>query len=206
LRREQITVPPDLTLPELLDKFVAGRRNHLYVVDGGGRFLGAVNLHDVNRLLREGATAARAEDLVRGDFEATTPGEPLHTVLERFGKLDAERLPVVDTAETKRLVGTVSKRDILAVYSRDLLQRGLRLRAADLEPPVEKLIDEVPVPRDLAGKTVEEARFADSAGVTLLMVRRGASWLIPDASTLLAPEDRLIVFGPPGRLAALRPR
>jgi len=36
------------------------------------------------------------------------------------------------------------------------------------------------------------------------MVRRARSWLIPDAATRFAPEDRLIVFGPPDRLEALR--
>jgi CBS domain-containing protein len=204
LRKEQITVAPDLSLAELLDRFVSARRNHLYVVGPDGRFGGAVNLHDVNRLLREGASAARAADLARTDFEVTTPGEPLERVLERFAKLDAERLPVVDAPESRRLVGTVSKRDILAVYSRDLIQRGARLSARDLDAPVGHLMDDVAVPPDLVGGSLEEARFAERWGATLLMIRRGRTWLVPDAATRFADGDRLIVFGPPERLEVLR--
>jgi CIC family chloride channel protein len=204
LRKEQITVPPDLSLAELLDRFVSARRNHLYVVAADGRFGGAVNLHDVNRLLREGASAARAEDLARTDFEVTTPGEPLERVLERFAKLAAERLPVVDSAESRRLVGTVSKRDILAVYSRDLIQRGSRVKARDLDAPVGHLMDDVGVPPDLVGSSFEHARFAERWGATLLMIRRGRSWLVPDAATRFADGDRLIVFGPPERVEILR--
>ncbi|HKC23640.1 MAG TPA: chloride channel protein [Thermoanaerobaculia bacterium] len=205
LRREQVTVTPDLTLPDLLDRFVANRRNHVYVVDADDRFRGAVNLHDVNRLLGEGTSSARASDVAREDFEATYPSEPLHRVLERFAKQDAERLPVLDAPETRRLIGTVSKRDILGVYSRDLLQRGTNLKAAHLEAPVDRLVDEIPVPPELVGLSVGEARFPERYGATLLMVRRArSSWLIPDAATRLLAEDRLIVFGPQERLAALR--
>ena len=205
LRKEQVTVPPDLTVPELLDAFVAARRNHLYVVDADGRFGGAVNLHDVNRLLREGATSARAKDVTRSDFEATFPGESLDVVMERFARLDAERLPVLDDPVSRRLVGTVSKRDILAVYSRDLLSRATRLKAADLESPVDRMSDEVPVPASIVGLTVEEARFPERYGATLLMIRRAqTALLIPEGATRLQAGDRLIVFGSPERLAALR--
>ena len=52
--------PPDLPLPHLLDAFVASRRNHLYVVDERGGFVGAVNLHDVNEILRNAETPERS--------------------------------------------------------------------------------------------------------------------------------------------------
>jgi CIC family chloride channel protein len=124
MRQDQVTVAPDLPLGELLDRFVAARRNHLYVVDGGGRFLGAVNLHDLNRELRRGASPGgmRARDLAHADFEATLPDERLDRVLDRFARQECERLPVLADAGTRELVGTVSKRDILAVYAQELLR------------------------------------------------------------------------------------
>ena len=53
LRTDQVTVPPECRAPQLLETFVRVRRNHLYVVDADGRFLGAVNLHDLNGALRD---------------------------------------------------------------------------------------------------------------------------------------------------------
>lgn len=131
MRQDQVTVSPDLPLAELLDRFVAARRNHLYVVDGTFRFLGAVNLHDLNRELRRGAGphALRAADLARADFEATVPDERLDRVLDRFARQECERLPVLAQPGSRELVGTVSKRDILAVYAQELL-RTPRARGA----------------------------------------------------------------------------
>jgi CIC family chloride channel protein len=128
MRQDQVTVSPDLPLDELLDRFVAARRNHLYVVDGEGRFAGAVNLHDLNRELRRGAPprALRAVDLARQGFEATVPDERLDRVLERFAREECERLPVLADPRSRTLVGTVSKRDILAVYAQELLRTGAR--------------------------------------------------------------------------------
>ena len=110
------------------------------MVDEHGRFAGAVNLHDVHEALRvaadPGATVAR--DLVRPRFEATTPGEPLARVLERFAAQESERLPVLAEDGSGRLLGTISKRDILAAYARDLLERragGERSPVAGPPPP-----------------------------------------------------------------------
>lgn len=107
MREEYVKVGPDVPLPALLDRFAEARRNHLYVVDEEDRFLGAVNLHDASRVLRTTPSPAsvHARDLVNARFEATVREEPLDQVLERFFRQDAERLPVLDSRETRRLAG-----------------------------------------------------------------------------------------------------
>jgi CIC family chloride channel protein len=208
VRPDQVTVAPDLPLPRVLDAFVASRRNHLYVVDEDGRFLGAVNLHDVNEALRAagepGSLAAR--DLIRPRFEFTVPEEGLPRVLDRFAAQESERLPVLADLESRRLAGTISKRDILSVYSLELLQRSAGRRPPrPIASPIEQLVDEVPLPPVLEGRTFAEARFRDTHGLALLLVRRGAaSLLLPDAVLRFVAGDRLVVFGPRDRIAALR--
>ena len=210
LRADQVTVAPGLPLPQLLDAFVASRRNHLYVVDERGGFVGAVNLHDVNEALRAagGVEALVARDAMRARFEVTTPEEGLPRVLERFAAQECERLPVLRDLETRTLVGTISKRDILSVYSLELLQRGaLRRAPRPIEPAIESLVDELPLPLELAGRSFGESRFRDNHGLALLLVRRGAlGLLLPDAELRFAAGDRLVVFGPRDRIAALRER
>jgi len=177
------------------------------VVDEKSSFLGAVNLHDVNEALRAvepGALAAR--DLVRPRFEVTVPEEGLPRVLDRFAAQECERLPVLADLDSRRLVGTISKRDILSVYSLELVQRveGRRPKHP-MGSPIEALVDEVSLPPGLEGRTFAEARFRDTHGLALLLVRRGAAGLLlPDAGLRFAPGDRLVVFGPRDRLAALK--
>lgn len=210
VRPDQVTVAPDLPLSQLLDAFVASRRNHLYVVDEQGCFVGAVNLHDVNEALRAagGAGTLAARDVMRPRFEVTVPEEGLPRVLDRFAAQECERLPVVHDFETHRLIGTISKRDILSVYSLDLLQRraGRRL-PRPIEPAIDTLVDELPLPREIEGRTFAESRFRDTHALALLLVRRGAAGLlIPDATLRFVAGDRLVVFGPRDRVAALRER
>ncbi len=85
-----------------------------------------MNLHDLNEALRATSTPAsvRARDVARPRFETTTPEESLPRVLQRFAEQECERLPVLADRESRRLVGTISKRDILSVYARELVQRG----------------------------------------------------------------------------------
>lgn len=123
MRAEQISVAPELPLPALIDQLLAARRNHAYVVDGAGRYLGAVSLHDAVRAAGEAreSSAFRATDLLDPRFEATFPDEPLARVLERITRQSCERIPVLADRESRRLVGTVSRRDILGLYARELV-------------------------------------------------------------------------------------
>jgi CIC family chloride channel protein len=207
VRPDQVTIPPDLPLSRVLDAFLASRRNHLYVVDERSRFLGAVNLHDVNDTLRAGDPGTlTARNLVRPRFEVTVPEEGLPRVLERFAVQESERLPVLANLESRRLLGTISKRDILSVYSLDLVQRSAGRRPKHpIESPIEALVDEVPLPPTLEGRTFAESRFRDTTGLALLLVRRGAAgMLLPDAALRFATGDRLVVFGPRDRIVALK--
>lgn len=221
MRADQLTVPTDMPLPELLDRFIANRRNHLYITDSEGRFEGAVSLHDVNRALREVETPEQlhAIDLADTTFETTVPWEHLDRVLDRFWVEEAERLPVLEDRESRKLIGTVSRRDILGVYSLEVLHRRSLLARFDtagapsnaptyVELPADHQVDNVQVPASLVGHTVTESRFRERFGVSVLMIRRSdggkETRLIPDGSTTFQAGDKLIVFGARDKVEMLR--
>ncbi|MFQ5668936.1 MAG: ClcB-like voltage-gated chloride channel protein [Acidobacteriota bacterium] len=225
MRSDYETVPPDCPLPKVLDSFIKGRRNHLYVVDRDGRFLGALGLHDLKETLKdaEEVSFVIALDLMRPSFEMTVPGERLDQVMERFWAQDCERIPVVADLESRRLVGTVSKRDILGVYTLEVLHRKslmTHFKPADrregeestfVELPARYRVDGIEVGESLAGQTVAEARLRDRFGVMVLMIcrkdRAGKEMrMVPEPTTRFLRGDRLVVFGPAEGLEALRTR
>ena len=124
MRQDQVTVASTLPLPALLDAFIAARRNHVYLIDAEGRFRGAVNFHEAVAALQAagGGATTTALDLAQAGFPTVRLDEPVADVLERFGAIAAERLPVLESGESRRLVGTISKRDILAAYSVRILE------------------------------------------------------------------------------------
>jgi CIC family chloride channel protein len=65
MRQEQVVVAPDCAAPRLFETFDRVRRNHVYVVEATGRFVGAVNLHDLNAALRRRHGRRTGPDQVR---------------------------------------------------------------------------------------------------------------------------------------------
>ena len=126
IRPEHVTVPPECPAPQLFETFVSVRRNHVYVVDGEQRFIGAVNLHDLNAALKDESQPERltAKDLARTRFETTTRDEPVWAAMEKFDRQECERLPVLEHGASRRLLGTISKRDILSALARERLGRS----------------------------------------------------------------------------------
>ena len=54
-----------------------------------------------------------AADLVNADFPRISPDQGMGTALEKFLEVNAERLPVVDNLSSRRLIGSISKTDIM---------------------------------------------------------------------------------------------
>ena len=86
----------------------------LYVASDDGQLLGVIRLDALKGTISEGALLGMivAADVVDRTVQPITTGMTLADVAKRFGQGDLERLPVVDA--TRRLVGTVAMRDVLA--------------------------------------------------------------------------------------------
>ena len=105
----------DARFADIRRAFVEHPVRYLYVLDGEGIYRGVISLHDVNRRLLGGATPGEpgASDLLRTDLQLLTPQMKLGEALQKFFTHHGERLPVVESLERQRLIGTVSKTDLL---------------------------------------------------------------------------------------------
>lgn len=111
--------PPCVSLgtpfPEIARLFVSHRVNYLYVTDAQNRFCGVVSVHDVKEFLGDAdfSGAVIAGDLVRMGFPTIQPETSLAMALEAFSHHAAERMPVVSGEEPRRLLGSISKTDLM---------------------------------------------------------------------------------------------
>jgi chloride channel protein, CIC family len=115
IRRDPITLPPNATFAEIEKSFLQNRYQHIYIVGKEMQFLGAVSLHDIKEFLDqpELATMVIAADIMKEDFPRISPVQPMADALEKFSVVDSERLPVVDSLGSQRLIGSISKTDIM---------------------------------------------------------------------------------------------
>jgi chloride channel protein, CIC family len=211
MRTDVKLVPRTLPLAEIVNTFLKTRSLYLYVGDDAGRLLGVVDLHDIKESLPERNLSALviAEDLV-SEIPSVTPNEALTSVNEKLWFRDLGQLPVVDSPETRRFLGIVTRRDLLGAFDREILQRSrltTKIRFGDdlsqvsyFDLPENNRLLQVNVPPDLAGKTMGEASLRQKFGVSVLAVKRMSRQgverrFVPGPADRLEPGDVLIVLG-----------
>jgi CIC family chloride channel protein len=115
IRKNPVTLPQSASFAQIAQTFVQHRFQHIYIVDSDGRLLGAVSLHDVKTFLDrpELETVVIAADIMDENFPRIDPLQGMSDALHKFARSQAERLPVVDDLHTQRLIGSVSKTDII---------------------------------------------------------------------------------------------
>jgi CIC family chloride channel protein len=115
IRRDPVTLPNNAAFAEIANTFLQHRFQHIYITGKDKQLLGAVSLHDIKKFLDEPELARTviAADLLNEDFPRISPDQGMGTALERFSEVNAERLPVVDNLSSGRLIGSISKTDIM---------------------------------------------------------------------------------------------
>ena len=115
IRRDPVTLLSDATFAEIAKTFVQHRLQHIYIVGKEKQLLGAVSLHDIKEFLDEPELAQMviAADLMNEKFPRISSLQGMGEALERFSEVHSERLPVVENFSTLRLIGSISKTDIM---------------------------------------------------------------------------------------------
>ena len=115
VRFDPITLPKNATFAQIAETFVQHRYQHIYIVDQENRLLGAISLHDVKTFLDrpELESVVIAADIMDEDFPRVSTAQGMNEALHQFSAARSERLPVVDSLHSKRLIGSISKTDII---------------------------------------------------------------------------------------------
>ncbi|HYB53167.1 MAG TPA: TrkA C-terminal domain-containing protein, partial [Thermoanaerobaculia bacterium] len=191
--------------------------------DEEGRLLGVIDLHDVKSRFAdtEMTDVVIAEDLVT-EIPFVTPSESLTSVNEKLWFRDLGQLPVVESAESRRFLGIVTRRDLLGAFDREVLQRDrlvARVRTFGeaerdgevdyFELPEKHRLAELDVPAEIEGRTIGEADLRSRFGVSVLAVKRIARGglqrrFVPGPADRFAHGDVLIVLGTDEAIAALQ--
>ncbi len=117
-----VTVPETMTLGELLKRYTATTQQCFPVVDGEGRLTGAIAARDVRPTVTEMQIAdlVIARDIAR-PATTLTPDESLLTAVNNLVRTESDALVIVESAESRRVIGTLSRGDIVAAYNREII-------------------------------------------------------------------------------------
>jgi chloride channel protein, CIC family len=128
IQPDPITLPGNASFAEIARTFVQQPFQHIYIVGPNNQFLGAVSLHDIKEYLDrpELATMFIAADLMNEDFPRISRFQGMGAAFEKFSEIRSERLPVVDDLDSGRLIGSISKTDIMLYLSGKQKLKGAR--------------------------------------------------------------------------------
>ena len=140
IRSRGLEVVPEATPFDQILRRVANSTETLFpVVDAKGRLTGIFTLRNV-RLALLGADfgpLVLADDIATRPVLTVTPEDDLHTALRRLTELNIDELPVVSIEDHQRLIGLLSRRDLVMAYTDQLR----RLRAPDGEESMPKNVE-----------------------------------------------------------------
>ncbi len=107
------------TLGEIAERFLTSSNNFLPIVDAKQQLVGLVALQDLKEYLdpNHAIPGFIAYDVMRPPPMCVTPNQRLIDVLPVVLSSELRNIPVVNTLKENRLVGAVSRSEVLAIFS-----------------------------------------------------------------------------------------
>lgn len=179
MRKDMLTVQDTASFDKVMDILANHRSDTIYVIGSAdGHLIGNIQLHDVKNFINDPtlSSVVIAGDLTR-PIAAVTPEDSLAAVMSRFDDPDLAELAVVAPGGTRRLLGRVTRQDVLTGIGEEVLgqQRRARFRSADgkrigLELPTGYVMATVPVPEEWYGLALDGVPAKEFAGVTAVLL------------------------------------
>jgi len=183
----------DMSLEEAADYLVETRHHGLAVTNAQNDLIGVLTVQDIDR-----SKGARVKDAMTVKTEIAFDDENLSSALKRMSKRDIGRLPVVNRAAPRKLIGMLRREDVITAYDLALTRRAIhkhkhstqRLRAfQDSSMDVLEIVVES---GSLAsGKKLMEMIFPTDC--VIASIRRQGQVFIPHGATEIKPGDVLVV-------------
>ena len=171
----------------------------LPVLDKDDKLCGVITIQDVEKAASESEKNLDkpVTDFCSQHLVVAYPDETVHHALERMSHRDIGRLPVVDHNKPTKLIGWISRADIVRAYERALTRR------VAVQQQVHQVRLGAVAGVQIVEETVKVGSLADKQPLSeipwpedslIASIQRGSQVLIPHGNTLLQAGDRLTII------------
>jgi CIC family chloride channel protein len=122
------TIPEFLPLEALAQRISKSKFNSFPMLDDNDRLSGIISFNDYNEAIFDEhlKDLIVARDLATtSDLVTVTSKDDLYTALQKISWKDFAVLPVVDTGDASKLLGVISRRDIIGAYNKAVMKKSL---------------------------------------------------------------------------------
>ena len=127
-----ITVTPQTPVRDIAHMFDETKHHGFPVVDEQGKLHGCVALEDVHRAGPEGLDKP-VDEIATHDLVIAFPDESINDGLRKLGLRDVGRIPVVSREDHTRLLGLLTRKNIISAYNQALMRHHTRLEETETE-------------------------------------------------------------------------
>jgi CIC family chloride channel protein len=222
MARDAASVPASARFDELLELVVRSSHVEFYVLDERGELVGSISLAALRQLLLD--QDALRHVLVAGDLAVPHPptvteDDDLDTAMQILGHADLDEIAVVERANPRKLVGTLTLQRVIDVYNQEVLHRdlaggvsssvGLSARMRQVPLGGGYVVQEIDAPLSFLGHSLRELAVRERHGVQVVLIRSpsdgnaGRRVRVPGSLDRVQEGDRLVVAGPKEAVEAL---
>jgi CIC family chloride channel protein len=225
---DEIELIPDQTpLPELIGKLMESPHHTFYTVNNKGIITGTITETELRPIITEYdhlKDVIVASDVINPQVITISEDNDLDYVLNLFGKWNLDQFPVVDPESPNKILGAVTRQEVISIYNRESLKVNL---ASGLSKELKSIkhtatakiatgysIAELSVPKKFIGKTLVELKIRNKFGLEVLMIKQQKDFLTdvnsepeiitPDPEYKLKRNDTLVIFGGDRKIEELR--
>jgi len=196
------------TLDDASQIFGSIHTHGLPVLDPDGKLCGLLSIRDLEKGLSNGEGKALVGVYCTHDPLVGFPDETMGTAIRRMGARDVGRLPIVSRDDPTRLLGVLSRTNIVRAYDIALSRRAAlrhrvhQVRLGALRGDETGIIDLTVHPESaVVNKPINVTRWPRDCIIASL--RRRGRLIIPRGDTVIYPGDHLIVVSELGAQAEI---
>jgi CIC family chloride channel protein len=220
--RDPECLPVAADFQTVVERVLVSEHTDFFVVNEREELLGTIHLRELTRMLAEQEELRGlvvAGDLLEPDQPTVTEDDDLDVVIQLFSRGLGEEIAVVDRVNSKKMVGSVHKRDVISAYNREVLRRDLAgsvsstVIVAGKGQQVELgggyVLQEIQPPPRFIGRTIRDLAIGSMTGAQIVLLRKHKpedgkpAVRVPTADDRIGEGDRLVVAGTAAALEAL---
>jgi CIC family chloride channel protein len=122
-----VTIPESMHLVDVINALKIYNVSYLHMVNGRNELTGIISFRDIRPVLQEDTLDRLiiARDIASMDVLTVRASDNVQLALEIMGRRGISQLPVVAEDSVMKVIGTVSKKDVLAAYERTVVRREI---------------------------------------------------------------------------------
>lgn len=212
-----------MPLRTIIKIIAASSANIYWVEDKQGRLIGYIAWSDLKPLMTDFEQLeplVTVSDIMNPNLTVVQPDDDLDYVMKLFGSTNLEELPVVDP-ESQRMVGTVFRNRVIQLYNQEIFKRetagdfAAQLRFANqarlVEIDEDFAILEINTPEEFYHKDLQTINLRKRFDLQVILIKRRSSsrekaFLVPNANTIILPQDVLVLVGHTRKIHDFRER